>query len=57
MTERLYYTSDATQGTAQVLSCTDEPDGRYAIVLDKTLFHPQGGRAAGRQRRDRWHPR
>lgn len=43
MTERLYYTSDATQGVAQVLSCTEEPDGRYAIVLDKTLFHPQGG--------------
>lgn len=43
MTERLYYTSDATQGTARVLSCTEEPDGRYAIALDKTLFHPQGG--------------
>jgi len=43
MTERLYYTSDATEGIAQVLSCTQEPDGRYAIVLDKTLFHPQGG--------------
>ncbi|WP_313485298.1 alanyl-tRNA editing protein [Pseudescherichia sp.] len=43
MTERLYYTSDATQGVAKVLSCIEEPDGRYAIVLDKTLFHPQGG--------------
>lgn len=43
MTERLYYTSDATQGVAQVLSCTEEPDGRYAVVLDQTLFHPQGG--------------
>ena len=43
MTERLYYTSDAIQGVAQVLSCSEEPDGRYAIVLDKTLFHPQGG--------------
>lgn len=43
MTERLYYTSDAIQGIAQVLRCSEEPDGRYAIVLDKTLFHPQGG--------------
>ncbi len=43
MTERLYYASDAIQGIAQVLSCSEEPDGRYAIVLDKTLFHPQGG--------------
>lgn len=43
MTERLYYASDAIQGVAQVLSSSEEPDGRYAIVLDKTLFHPQGG--------------
>lgn len=43
MTERLYYTSDATQSVVRVLSCTAEADGRYAIVLDKTLFHPQGG--------------
>lgn len=43
MTERLYYTSDNTEGRANVLSCTPEPDGRYAVVLDSTLFHPQGG--------------
>ncbi len=43
MTERLYYASDAIEGAAHVLSCSEEPDGRYAIVLDKTLFHPQGG--------------
>lgn len=43
MTERLYYASDAIEGAAHVLSCSKEPDGRYAIVLDKTLFHPQGG--------------
>lgn len=43
MTERLYYTSDATQSVVRVLSCTEEAEGRYAIVLDKTLFHPQGG--------------
>lgn len=43
MTERLYYTCDRTEGQANLLSCSAEPDGRYAVVLDKTLFHPQGG--------------
>ncbi len=43
MTERLYYTSDATEGRTQVIRCTEEPDGRYAIELNQTLFHPQGG--------------
>lgn len=43
MTERLYYTSDMLECTAQVLRCDQQADGRYAIVLDKTVFHPQGG--------------
>ncbi|MGX6595096.1 alanyl-tRNA editing protein [Klebsiella quasivariicola] len=43
MTERVYYTSDATDGRAQIIACTAEADGRYAIELDHTLFHPQGG--------------
>ncbi|MFO3904176.1 alanyl-tRNA editing protein [Enterobacter hormaechei] len=43
MTERLYYTSDTTAGRAQIIRCTEEPDGRYAIELNQTLFHPQGG--------------
>ena len=43
MTERLYYTSDDTEGQANIVSCTAEPDGRYAVVMDSTLFHPQGG--------------
>lgn len=43
MTERLYYTSDATLGQANVTTRIAEPDGRYAITLDRTLFHPQGG--------------
>ncbi|VCW22672.1 hypothetical protein BANRA_01377 [Klebsiella variicola] len=41
MTERVYYTSDATDGRAQIIACTAEADGRYAIELDRTLFHPQ----------------
>ncbi|MFZ3620256.1 alanyl-tRNA editing protein [Leclercia barmai] len=43
MTERLYYISDATEGHAKVVRCTSEPDGRYAVELERTLFHPQGG--------------
>ncbi|WP_434636608.1 alanyl-tRNA editing protein [Klebsiella sp. I138] len=43
MTERLYYTHDETEARAQVLRCQTEADGRYAIELDQTLFHPQGG--------------
>lgn len=43
MTERLYYTSDATEGQAQVLRCEADAEGRYAVELDRTLFHPQGG--------------
>ena len=43
MTERLYYVSDAVEGRARVTGCREEPDGRYAVELDRTLFHPQGG--------------
>ncbi|MGG8168972.1 alanyl-tRNA editing protein [Klebsiella aerogenes] len=43
MTERVYYASDATEGRAQIIGCRAEADGRYAIELDRTLFHPQGG--------------
>ncbi len=43
MTERLYYYSDDLQGEAQVLACTPVEEGGYAIELNATLFHPQGG--------------
>lgn len=43
MTERLYYTSDAEECLAQVVNCLSEADGRYAIELDRTLFHPPAG--------------
>lgn len=43
MTERRYYYSDDVQGQAQVLSCAPAEAGAYAVVLDATLFHPQGG--------------
>ena len=43
MTERLYYSSDVTEGRATVINCEAQAEDRYAIELDKTLFHPQGG--------------
>lgn len=43
MTERRYYYSDDLQLTAQLLACNARDDGNYAVVLDATLFHPQGG--------------
>ena len=43
MTERLYYYHDDLQLEARVLACTAQEDGTYAVQLDATLFHPQGG--------------
>ncbi|VEA68308.1 alanyl-tRNA synthetase [Serratia rubidaea] len=43
MTERRYYYSDELQGQAQLLDCRPLEDGNHALVLDGTLFHPQGG--------------
>lgn len=43
MTERLYMTSDQLQAAVNVLQCQAEPGGDYQVILDQTLFHPQGG--------------
>lgn len=43
MTERLYYYHDDLQLQARVLACTAQEGGSYAVQLDATLFHPQGG--------------
>lgn len=43
MTKALYFDSDSTTGQAKVLSCTPTEDDLWAVVLDRTLFHPQGG--------------
>ncbi|CAI0729339.1 alanyl-tRNA synthetase [Serratia entomophila] len=43
MTERHYYYSDDLQAEARVLACTPAEDGAFAIELDATPFHPQGG--------------
>jgi len=42
MTELMYFTSDALVSSAQVLECAAMERG-FVVVLDRTLFHPQGG--------------
>ncbi|MBE6887799.1 MAG: alanyl-tRNA editing protein [Ruminococcaceae bacterium] len=43
MTEKLFYIDNfATEFTATVVDCVAEKD-YFAIVLDKTLFYPEGG--------------
>lgn len=42
MTTRLYFTSDALEAKANVISC-QEQDGQYYVTLDASIFHPQGG--------------
>lgn len=43
MTEKLYYTFGDLELYAEVLSCSQEVDGHFRVVLASTLFHPQGG--------------
>ena len=43
MTERLYLTQPALSADIEVLSCTLLEDGRHAVRLSATPFHPQGG--------------
>lgn len=43
-TEKLYYQEPyLREFTANILSKTALPDGRYAVVLDRTAFYPEGG--------------
>ena len=43
MTEALYLASDDLECTARVLSCGVTQEGLWAVVCDRTVFHPQGG--------------
>ena len=43
MTEALYLASDDLECTARVLSCGETQEGLWAVVCDRTVFHPQGG--------------
>jgi alanyl-tRNA synthetase len=42
MTELLYFSSDEFVVDAMVRTCLAMPAG-YAVTLDRTIFHPQGG--------------
>ena len=42
MTERLFFTHDHLTAELEVLSCTAH-EGLFAVVLQSTIFHPQGG--------------
>ena len=43
-TEKLYYSdSHLTAFSARVLRCDSLEDGRFAVVLDRTAFFPEGG--------------
>ena len=43
MTNALYLSSDETIAQAQVIACEQTEDGLWAVKLDRTIFHPQGG--------------
>lgn len=43
MTEALYLASDDLECTGRVLSCRKTQEGLWAVVCDRTVFHPQGG--------------
>jgi alanyl-tRNA synthetase len=42
MSKRLYFESDSLVGIACVSTCA-LVDGKFEVILDETLFHPQGG--------------
>ena len=42
MTERLFFTHDSLSAELEVLSCT-HCDDQFAVILQSTIFHPQGG--------------
>lgn len=42
MTKKAYFDSDETETTAAVTDSYQE-DGKFFAILDRTIFHPQGG--------------
>lgn len=42
MTERLFFTHDHLTAELEVLACTPHEE-QFAVILQSTIFHPQGG--------------
>jgi alanyl-tRNA synthetase len=42
MTEKYYFESDVLENSCLVTNCYEE-DGKIVAILDRTIFHPQGG--------------
>ena len=42
MTQKAYFDSDETETTAALTDCYQE-DGKILAILERTIFHPQGG--------------
>jgi alanyl-tRNA synthetase len=48
MTERLYYTHDSSSPfNAEIKELKSRGDGKSAVLLDKTIFYPEGGGQPG----------
>lgn len=43
MTVLYFFNSDALSLSTEVLSCSALSDGQFSVILEATLFHPQGG--------------
>lgn len=43
MTDAIYLSSDETMTQARVIACRPYEDGLWAVELNRTIFHPQGG--------------
>lgn len=43
MTQRTYHSSDDLSMRTRALHCSATDNGKYRVVLEATLFHPQGG--------------
>jgi alanyl-tRNA synthetase len=43
VTHRTYQTSDELSMRTRVLHCSPAADGKFRVLLEATLFHPQGG--------------
>ena len=43
MTEKAYFFYDDLEMKSEVISCTEQDDQTFHVILSSTIFHPQGG--------------